>query len=61
LIKNLILLHLEDEAVVEALRQRLNKDSSFNQKECFGLIDYDGDGFLSVTEVKSFIFAYIFS
>jgi len=50
--KNIILLHLETEAVVEALRQKLAREEDFNFKEAFERIDYDGDGFLGVLEIR---------
>lgn len=54
--KNIILLHLETEAVVEALRQKLAKEEDFNFKEAFDQIDYDGDDFLGVLEVNIFVY-----
>ncbi len=48
----MIILHLENEAVVEALRQKLSRDKTLNLKECFELLDDDGDGFVTVIEVK---------
>ena len=45
------MVHLETEAVVEALRQKLNKNPTFVHQECFDQIDYDGDGYINVLEV----------
>lgn len=52
MLKNIFTLHLENEAVVEALRQKLDSTSSgADLKEWFAIIDYDDDGFLTPYEV----------
>mmetsp|Transcript_10478 Transcript_10478/g.9019 ORF Transcript_10478/g.9019 Transcript_10478/m.9019 type:complete len:101 (-) Transcript_10478:355-657(-) len=54
MLKNLFTLHLENEAVVEALRQKLDQNSNGQDfKEWFAIIDYDDDGFLTPYEIRT--------
>ena len=49
--KDLWVLHLENEAASEALRQRLDSRKKFNLEKIFFAIDYDQDGFLDEIDV----------
>jgi len=48
------ILHLENEAAVEALRQRLDARKNFKLEKIFYTIDYDADGFLGEIDVFYF-------
>ena len=46
-----MIVHLENEAVIEALRQRLNTDTSFNIRSEFESLDIDNDGYITGDDV----------
>ena len=46
-----MILYLENEAVVEALRQKLHRTKNFNIREAYEILDMDRDGYLSLFEV----------
>ncbi len=50
--KRLLLLYLENEAIIEALRQKLKKEKGFDIRKFFEYIDNNGDGFISLKEVS---------
>jgi len=53
LFKRLLLLYLENEAVIEALRQKLTRNKGgFNVRAAFELMDLDADGYLTHLEIK---------
>jgi len=52
LFKRLLLLYLENEAIIEALRQKLARNKGFNIKVAFEMMDLDRDGYLTLPEVK---------
>lgn len=52
--KDLFVHHIENEVVVEALRQKLNRDSAFDLKDAFAFLDKDRDGYITIYEVKLF-------
>jgi len=53
LFKRLLLLYLENEAVIEALRQKLTRNKGgFNIRAAFELMDLDCDGYLTHLEIK---------
>lgn len=43
--------HFEHESATEALRQRLNRKSSFDLQHIFDSIDFDGDKYLNEIDV----------
>jgi len=49
---------LENEAIIEALRQKLTRNKSFNIKAAFEMMDLDRDGYLTLLEVIFFNVAY---
>jgi len=56
LFKRLLLLYLENEAIIEALRQKLARNKGFNIKVAFEMMDLDRDGYLTLPEVIYEIF-----
>ena len=46
-----MIVHLENEAVIEALRQRLNIDVRFNIRSEFESLDIDNDGYITGDDV----------
>eukprot|EP00331_Platyophrya_macrostoma_P021349 CAMPEP_0176446816 /NCGR_PEP_ID=MMETSP0127-20121128/24576_1 /TAXON_ID=938130 /ORGANISM="Platyophrya macrostoma, Strain WH" /LENGTH=546 /DNA_ID=CAMNT_0017832973 /DNA_START=42 /DNA_END=1682 /DNA_ORIENTATION=- len=52
LLKALFIQHIENESVVEALRQRLVREPTFNFKDIFAFIDQDEDGQITVYELR---------
>jgi len=45
------MLYLENEAIIEALRQKLSRDKQFHVRKAFETMDLDGDGYLTLHEV----------
>jgi len=52
LLKSLLVLHLENEAVIEALRQKLNSNPQFHVRSAFEFLDSDGDGYVTLYELR---------
>jgi Ca2+-binding EF-hand superfamily protein len=52
LLKGLLTTHLENEAVIEALRQKLSRNPGFNVRESFENLDSDADGYITLYEIR---------
>jgi len=56
--KALYALHLENESIVEALRQKLARDPRFDTHRVFDLLDRDQDGFITIYELREIMEKY---
>ncbi|KAL4441552.1 hypothetical protein ABPG74_021484 [Tetrahymena malaccensis] len=54
LLKELFLILIESEQIVEQIRYALKQHRSFSFQECFGMIDQDQDGFINQAELQHF-------
>jgi len=44
--------HLENEAIIETLRQKIERSPHFNPRKAFEILDQDGDGYISLLDVR---------
>jgi len=56
--KALYAIHLENESIVEALRQKLARDPRFDTHRVFDLLDRDQDGFITIYELREIMEKY---
>ena len=59
LLKDLFVLHIENETIIEALRQKLQKNKSYNLKDLFSFLDSDKDGQITLYDVNAVVLTMV--